>query len=148
MRELSDAEIDDVLMRNGIGTLALVDDGVPYPIPMSFGYDGEKPLFVMQFGDEGKSRKLACLDTSQAAGFLVYGQVEEGLGAEWRSAVLLGQLQEVEDDSNLDAYTALASNAEFAPDVSAWGPPLDETELTLLELAVEERSGRAFSMDA
>jgi nitroimidazol reductase NimA-like FMN-containing flavoprotein (pyridoxamine 5'-phosphate oxidase superfamily) len=145
MRELTDEEIDEVLMRNGIGTLALNDDGVPYPIPMSFGYDGEKPVFVMQFGSAGLSRKVAALDATPTAGFLVYEQHESGLDAEWRSVVMSGDIRENEANDAVAAFAALASNAEFAPDLSVWGAPFEATELQLYELVIEERSGRAFS---
>jgi len=146
MRELSAAEIDEVLLQNGIGTLALNDGNTPYPIPMSYGYDGEKPLFVMQFGDGGDSQKIACLETSQTAGFLVYDQTGEGLDTEWRSVVIRGTLKEVEEAASMDGFSALASSAEFAPDMTIWGAALEDTELTLYELKVEERSGRAFTM--
>lgn len=145
MYELSETEIDEVLMRNGIGTLALNDDGIPYPIPMSFGYDGEKPMFIMQFGEGGSSRKIECLDTSRKAGFVVYEQLGEGLDSEWRSVVMTGTLSEIKETDSIEAFTALASNAEFAPDLTVWGEPLEETELTLYELDIGERSGRAFT---
>lgn len=147
MRELSETEIDETLMRNGIGTLALNDDGIPYPIPMSFGYDGEKPFFVMQFGEERSSRKVACLDTSQKAGFLVYEQIGEGLNLEWRSVVMSGTLNEIEEGDSMEAFAALASNAEFAPDMEVWGVSLEDTELALYELDIEEVSGQAFPID-
>jgi nitroimidazol reductase NimA-like FMN-containing flavoprotein (pyridoxamine 5'-phosphate oxidase superfamily) len=144
MRELTDEEIDEVLMRNGIGTLALNDDGVPYPIPMSFGYDGEKPIFVMQFGAAGRSRKVSCLDASPTAGFLVYEQVGTGLDAEWHSVIMSGDVREIETANATEAFSALASNAEFAPDLTVWGAPFDDVELQLYELVLEECWGRTF----
>ena len=47
MRRLNRDEIDEVLIRQGIGVLAMVDSGQPYAIPMSFGYDSEQAVFPM-----------------------------------------------------------------------------------------------------
>ncbi|MFB6179684.1 MAG: pyridoxamine 5'-phosphate oxidase family protein [Halorientalis sp.] len=144
MRDLSAKEIETVLTRNGIGVLALLDDGQPYPLPMSFGFDGERPLFVMQFGAGPHSRKLECLDDHPKAGFTVYEETVPG--AAWRSVIITGELREIPDDDTVDTYTAIAANAEFAADVAVWGVPLAETDLTLYELTIEECTGREFSM--
>jgi hypothetical protein len=59
-----------------------------------------------------------------------------------------GTLNEIGEADSIEAFTALASNAEFAPDTTVWGEPLEEAELTLYELDIEERTGRAFSTNA
>ncbi|MFD1587726.1 pyridoxamine 5'-phosphate oxidase family protein [Halorientalis brevis] len=144
MRELSADEVTTVLSRNGIGVLALLDGDQPYPLPMSFGYDGDRPLFVMQFGAGPDSRKFDCLEEGAKAGFTVYEETEPG--TEWRSVVITGELREIRDEETVDAYTAIAANAEFAPDMAIWGVPLEDTSLTVFELTMNECTGRAFSM--
>lgn len=57
MKELSADEIEEVLIRNGVGVLALVDGEQPYSIPMSFGYDGSEMLFPMQWGTRYDGKK-------------------------------------------------------------------------------------------
>lgn len=52
MKELPREEIDEVLVRNGVGVLALIDEGVPYAIPMSFGYQGDEMAFAMHGGPD------------------------------------------------------------------------------------------------
>lgn len=47
MRNLDTGEINDVLTRQGIGVLAMVDGEQPYAIPMSFGYDAEQVVLPM-----------------------------------------------------------------------------------------------------
>lgn len=100
---------------------------------------------LCKFGDAGNSRKLACLERSEKAGFTVYEQLENEPDDKWRSVVMKGTLQEIKENS-MEAFIALASNAEFAPDMAVWGASLDETELTRYELNIEESTGRAFSM--
>jgi len=144
MRELSAAEVETVLARNGIGVLALLDGDQPYPLPMSFGYDGDRPLFVMQFGAGTDSRKHDCVETGARAGFTVYEETDPA--TRWRSVVLGGEIREIPDDEVVDAYAAIAANAEFAPDISLWGVPLEDADLTLYELAIDECTGREFAM--
>jgi nitroimidazol reductase NimA-like FMN-containing flavoprotein (pyridoxamine 5'-phosphate oxidase superfamily) len=42
---LSDAGVRDLLTEVGHGVLALPGDGPPYPLPMSFGFDGSDRLY-------------------------------------------------------------------------------------------------------
>ena len=144
MRHLSDDEIDTVLLRNGIGVLSLYDGTYPYPLPMSFGYDGSTPLFVMQFGTTGETRKQRCLADDPGAGFAVYEY--DDADEEWRSVVITGDLVEIPDDETEHAFAALTANAEFPPDLSVWGAPLQDATLSLYELDIDEVAGRAFSM--
>jgi nitroimidazol reductase NimA-like FMN-containing flavoprotein (pyridoxamine 5'-phosphate oxidase superfamily) len=47
MRRLAQDKIDEVLVRQGVGVLAMAEGGQPYAIPMSFGYDSKRPVFPM-----------------------------------------------------------------------------------------------------
>ena len=143
MRELTAEEVAEVLARNGIGVLALYDGTRPYAIPMSFGYDGSEAVFAVQFGSGESSRKRDCLDVSTEASFTVYEEPEQG---RWRSVVLSGELVEVPDEATDEAFAALATNAEFAPDTSVWGVPLEEVTFTLYRLDIDDCEGREFSM--
>ncbi|RAW46206.1 pyridoxamine 5'-phosphate oxidase family protein [Halorubrum sp. 48-1-W] len=144
MRELSSDEIDEVLTRNGIGILGLTSDGQPYTIPMSFGYDGERMAFPMQWGTGYEGRKERYAEANANASFAVYEQ-DPDRPQHWRSIVMLGELYEVEDEHEDRAFASLAANAEFAPDLGVWGVPFDEVELRLFGLAVDECTGREFS---
>jgi nitroimidazol reductase NimA-like FMN-containing flavoprotein (pyridoxamine 5'-phosphate oxidase superfamily) len=143
MRELSAEEVDETLTRNGVGVLSLFDGTHPYAIPMSFGYDGSRPIFALQLGVGEDSRKQACLETTTQAAFTVYEQIDTG---HWRSVVITGELTEVPDDEVETAFAALTANAVFAPDVSVWGVPLADADLTLYELELTDCNGREFSM--
>jgi len=57
MEYLDRDEIDKMLVRRGIGTLAMVDGEQPYSIPISFGYDPEQMVCTIQWGKGDKCQK-------------------------------------------------------------------------------------------
>lgn len=146
MRELSTAEVDAVLEGNGVGVLALLDGTTPYPIPMSFGFDGDRAIFSMQFGAADGSRKRSCLESSTRAGFTVYEETEPD--EVWRSVVITGEIHPVPDGRELDALEAMIANAAFPPDLAVWGVSAEAADLTLYELSMEACIGREFSMES
>jgi nitroimidazol reductase NimA-like FMN-containing flavoprotein (pyridoxamine 5'-phosphate oxidase superfamily) len=143
MRELSPEEVDEVLVRNGVGVLSLTDGGQPYAVPMSFGYSGDEMTFPMQLGTGYDGRKERCIDSNSRACFTVY---ERTPAAEvgWRSVVATGRLREIPDDEAERAFSSLAANAEFARDLGVWGVPFEDVELTLYGLDIAECTGREF----
>lgn len=146
MRDLSTEEVDAVLEGNGMGVLALLDGTTPYPIPMSFGFDGDRAIFSMQFGAADGSRKRSCLETSTRAGFAVYEETEPE--EVWRSVVITGEIHPVPDEREHDALEAMIANAAFPPDLAVWGVSAEDADLTLYELRIEGRTGREFSMES
>jgi nitroimidazol reductase NimA-like FMN-containing flavoprotein (pyridoxamine 5'-phosphate oxidase superfamily) len=149
MNELSRDEIDEVLIRNGVGVLSMVDGEQPYGIPMSFGYDGESLTFAMQFGTGYGGRKTQSVQSNNNVSLTVYEKVERAdpdAPDEWRSVIISGELTEVEEANRDEAFAALAANADFAPDLTVWGIPFDEVELTLQTLEPEDITGRGFTM--
>ncbi|WP_135822184.1 pyridoxamine 5'-phosphate oxidase family protein [Halostella litorea] len=143
MRELSADEIDGVLTRNGVGVLALIDDGQPYAVPMSFGYDGSEMMFPMQWGTGYGGRKEQCVESNSNVCFTVYEQDPDDPGV-WRSVVITGELHEIDEEKTQQAYASLAANAEFAPELGVWGVPFDEVELRLFGLSLGDCVGREF----
>ncbi|MFB6153889.1 MAG: pyridoxamine 5'-phosphate oxidase family protein [Halodesulfurarchaeum sp.] len=144
MQELSQDTIERVLLRNGVGVLALVDNHHPYAIPMSFGYDGSSMLFPMQWGTGYDGRKERCVEANANACFTIYERDTDD-DSIWRSVVITGQLAEIEADDKEQAYASLAANAEFAPELGVWGIPFDDVNLRLLKLDPDTVSGREFS---
>lgn len=144
MRELSTAQMEDVLIRNGVGVLGLVQDGQPYTIPMSFGYDGDEMTFPMQWGTGYDGRKEQCVESNTSASFTVYEQ-DPDKPQLWRSIVMTGTLYEIEEEKKERAFASLAANAEFASDLGVWGIPFDQVELRLFGLSIDECTGREFS---
>lgn len=144
MKELSADEIEAMLIRNGVGVLALVDGEQPYSIPMSFGYDGNEMLFPMQWGTGYDGKKERCVESNKKACFTVYERDPDDPQI-WRSVVITGELDEINDDRTDQAYASLAANADFAPELGVWGIPFEEVELRLFGLSPDEYAGREFS---
>ncbi len=145
MKALSTDQIEDVLIRNGVGVLGLVRDGHPYTIPMSFGYDGDEMTFPMQWGTGYGGRKERCVASNTNASFTVYEQ-DPDQPQLWRSVVMTGTLYEIDADRTERAFASLAANAEFAPDLGVWGIPFDQVDLRLFGLSIDECTGREFSL--
>jgi nitroimidazol reductase NimA-like FMN-containing flavoprotein (pyridoxamine 5'-phosphate oxidase superfamily) len=55
--ELDDSGIDDVLTTAGVVVLSMSADGVPYGVPLSFGYDGGNALHFVFLGASTDLRK-------------------------------------------------------------------------------------------
>jgi nitroimidazol reductase NimA-like FMN-containing flavoprotein (pyridoxamine 5'-phosphate oxidase superfamily) len=104
---MSDDQIREFLLEQGVGVLALAGAGVPYVLPMSFGYDGGRTLYFrfLLFGDE--TRKETLSDRAGRASFTTYS-VESKF--EWRSVILTGELRAV-PDSERDALREATENA-------------------------------------
>lgn len=144
MRELDSDEIDEVLTRRGIGVLAMVADGQPYAIPMSFGYDTDKMIFPMQWGVNDQSRKSRAIESNPRVCLTVYEQ-DTDEEATWRSVVVTGEMYEIQEDDKERAFASLAANAEFPADLGVWGMPFEEVEFRLFGLDTNSCTGREFA---
>jgi len=144
MRHLDRDEIDELLVRRGIGVLAMVDDGHPYAIPMSFGYDADQMVLPMQWGGGYESRKSTAIDANPNVCLTVYEQDPDD-EAVWRSVVVTGKIYEIDADEREQAYASLAANAEFPADVGVWGIPFEDVEFRLFGLSTNECAGREFA---
>lgn len=111
-KHMDQNEIDQFLYEQGVGVLALADEGLPYILPLSFGYDGDACLYFtyLLFGDQSKKEDLS--DRAEKARFLVYAA--ESM-YEWRSVLLTGTLGEVPSDEWGELQTAMEN---------AWHPSL------------------------
>jgi len=146
MRHLDRDEIDELLVRRGIGVLSMVDDGQPYAIPMSFGYDADQMVFPMQWGGGYQSRKNQALDSNPHVCLTVYEQDTDD-EAVWRSVVVTGEIYEIREENRERAYASLAANAEFPPDFGVWGIPFEDVEFRLFGLNTTDCTGREFAAE-
>ncbi|MEF8775592.1 MAG: pyridoxamine 5'-phosphate oxidase family protein [Haloarculaceae archaeon] len=95
MRSMNDEEIGEFLTDQGVGTLALQGEDVPYQVPLSFGFDGESSIYFVYllFGTE--SRKESLSDETSRGHFLVFDATSMH---EWQSVSLAGDLTEIDDE--------------------------------------------------
>ncbi|QLG28752.1 pyridoxamine 5'-phosphate oxidase family protein [Halorarum halophilum] len=126
---MTDDQMREFLTEEGVGVLGLLDEGVPYLVPMSFGFDGDSTLYFvfLLFGTE--SRKETLSDRAGQARFLVYDAESAN---EWRSLSLTGPLREIEDDEWTDLRDAM-ENA-WHPDVFSAADPMRGIEGYRLEI--------------
>lgn len=134
--EMDDAEIDDLLTAAGTGVLSLSAEGVPYGVPLSFGYDGDRLYFV--FLDASTDlRKETYAEQAAVASFTTFDVEPDG---SWRSVIVSGALDRIVIDEWDAAREAMADNA-YQSDL------LGEYELqenpNVWALDIEQRSGRA-----
>ncbi|WP_096389792.1 pyridoxamine 5'-phosphate oxidase family protein [Halopenitus persicus] len=131
---MSDAAIDAALQSHGAGVLALADGNDAYAIPISFGYDAGRVVFVYwQFGAE--SRKVAFTEATDRACLTV---VEHRSPTDWRSVIVRGPLSPIEPDERTTVGKLMDENA-WVPDLSV----LEARRLSPIpyELSIEEATG-------
>ncbi|SFC64968.1 hypothetical protein SAMN05444422_11331 [Halobiforma haloterrestris] len=116
---MSEQQMRTLLEEEGIGILALPTEGVPYVVPMSFGYDGESMLYFVYllFGTE--SRKESLSDDVERGRFLVY-RAESVY--DWQSVSLTGRIAAVPDDE-WDTLRDAMQNA-WHPNIFASANPM------------------------
>jgi nitroimidazol reductase NimA-like FMN-containing flavoprotein (pyridoxamine 5'-phosphate oxidase superfamily) len=135
--ELDDPEIDKVLTDVGVGVLSMSADGVPYGVPLSFGYDGEDALYFVFLGATTELRKEAYAETSDVATFTSFEMSPDGA---WRSVIASGPIERITIDDWDEAREAMADNAYQSNLLSEY--ELQENP-NVWRLEIEDRGGRA-----
>lgn len=91
VEQMSDAEIKEFLTVQGVGVLGLPNGEVPYLLPMSFGYDGDRRLYFTYLVN-GESQKNSLSAQADSASFLVY-QADSTFN--WESVLLEGRIDKL-----------------------------------------------------
>lgn len=136
-RRLDESAIDEVLREVGVGILSMTADGVPYGVPLSFGYDGDDRLYFVFLRSTAELRKEAYAEQSDVASFTAFDMEPDG---SWRSVIVTGPLDRIDAEKWNAAREAMAGNAYQSG-------LLEEYELqenpNVWALEAQERSGRA-----
>lgn len=135
--ELDEPEIDDVLTALGVGVLSMSAEGVPYGVPLSFGYDGDDSLYFVFLGATTELRKETYAERSDVASFTTFDLDPDG---SWRSVVVAGPLERITIEEWDTARESMADNAYQSNLLSEY--ELRENP-NVWALRVQERSGRA-----
>lgn len=120
---MSDGEIETLLLERGVGVLSMANDGVPYAVPISFGYDGDDHIYLLFAGHSEEGRKVIYAERSETASFLVY---DTESGEDWWSVIVEGSLDRITIDSWEAARQAMADNAyraDLLTNVDRWEDP-------------------------
>jgi hypothetical protein len=107
---MNEEQIAELLEAEGVGTLGLPGEDIPYLLPISFGYDGNSALYFvfLLFGSESRKETLA--NEAKRGRFLVYRA--QSL-YDWQSVSMAGRIELVEEGE----WTELRSAME-----NAWHP--------------------------
>ena len=118
-REITDpAEIESVLRRGRYCTLALVDNGEPYVVTLSYGYDNATRCFYFHVAPEGHKLDIIAREP-RACGTVVIdgGYVNGECEHPFESVVLRGALRLVTDDGEKrHALMTLVAHLEDEPE--------------------------------
>jgi nitroimidazol reductase NimA-like FMN-containing flavoprotein (pyridoxamine 5'-phosphate oxidase superfamily) len=131
LKRMTGEEIDDFLTNERHGVLGLANEGVPYLVPLAFGFDGDALYFTFFLGEESEKARLA--ERTDRATFLVY---RPDTVFNWESVQLIGSISHVADpDASEESVTD-----------SAWRLALFERADTaggteLYRFDIEERTG-------
>lgn len=139
--ELDEPEIDEVLTQRGVGVLSMSADGVPYGVPLSFGYDGHDSLYFLFLGPSADLRKETYAEQSDEASFTTFEIEPDG---SWRSVVVAGALGRIQIDEWDAAREAMVDNAYRSNLLSQYD--LQENP-NVWALEIQERSGRGVGRD-
>ncbi|MEF8813203.1 MAG: pyridoxamine 5'-phosphate oxidase family protein [Halovenus sp.] len=134
--EMDEEEISELLREQGVGVLSMARDGIPYGIPLSFGYGGGDRLYFLFAGHSEEGKKVLYAERAEKASFLVY---EIGPDEGWRSAIIEGTLGRITIDDWETAREAMGDNAyrpNLLTNVDSWEDP------RVWAVEIEEWSGR------
>lgn len=135
--ELDESGIDELLTEAGVGILSMCDDGVPYGVPLSFGYDGADSIYFVFLGSTTELRKETYAEGSDVASFATFDIGPDGA---WRSVIVAGPLDRITPGQWDTAREAMVDNA-YQSNLLAEYELQENPNVWALE--IRERSGRA-----
>jgi hypothetical protein len=135
---LTDDEIDDLLRESGWGVLSTCRDGVPYSVPLSFGYAAPDAAYFAFVGTSAEGRKVQYAAATRRAGLLAF---DVNGPADWRSVYVEGPLERVHVDEWDTAREALAANG-WHPQLYAEVDADKGSDPRVWALRIEETGGR------
>ena len=135
--EMDESAIDDVLTEMGVGILSMSAEGVPYGVPLSFGYDGDGSLYFLFLGATADLRKETYADQSDVASFATFDVGSDGA---WRSVIVSGALDRIGPGEWDAAREAMLDNA-YRSDLLGERELHENPNVWVLDIA--EQSGRA-----
>jgi nitroimidazol reductase NimA-like FMN-containing flavoprotein (pyridoxamine 5'-phosphate oxidase superfamily) len=127
---MDQSEVDDRLRSGEHGVVALADGGEAYAVPLSYHYDGQRLL--LRVSDDGDAEKVRFLERTERATFVRY----EGTTDDSWSVHVRGPIRPWDGDADD------ATLNEWFPPVRLFDEPVEDTAMTVYELAMESVVGR------
>ena len=113
--ELGDAECREILHSQRMCVVSMIDDGVPYAVPVYYGYDGASLYLGVAEG-----RKTHALDANPRVHIIV---TETGEGDRWRSVAIAGRATVLDAPDEREEGIAVLIAHNRRPDRGAAPPP-------------------------
>lgn len=133
---MDDGEVRSALENSGVGVLSLADGGRAYGIPVHHHFDGES-LYLRLIDDE-HSEKMAFLEATEEASYLVYG-LGEGGEESW-SVVATGALRRLTGEERAALDDAAINEAFDA--MRIFGESVADIEVAIYEFEADSITGR------
>lgn len=115
---LTEQSTKEILNDASNGILSLVDSGgVPYGVPMSYAYDGERSIY---FHSAVKGHKMECIACGSRCSFCVVAQdlvVPAEFTSYFRSVIVKGTIKTVTDDEEIMKGLLLLC-AKYSPGIN------------------------------
>jgi nitroimidazol reductase NimA-like FMN-containing flavoprotein (pyridoxamine 5'-phosphate oxidase superfamily) len=131
--DMEDEAIRAFLSNQSTGVLGLPTDGVPYLLPMSYGFDGDMTLYFTFIGGQNSRKRRLLADTDRAR-FLV-SDVRTQFN--WESVLLTGTVSPV-PETDWDEVAPILEDV-WRPDV--FEAAMDTEEITLQQFVIDDWSG-------
>ena len=151
-RELTDArDVDSILRRGRYATVGLVQDGAPYVVSLSYGYDEAGRALYFHLAREGRKLDAITADPRACATVIIDGGYEPGTCMHhFESVVIDGTMRVVDDPvEQRHGMRVLVEHLESEPDALWERRHLEEEEpyarMRIARLDIKEITGKAGS---
>lgn len=142
--EMIDAqEIEDVISEARFCRLAMVDEGIPYVVPMCFGYEDGKLFFHSAVAgrklDIIRRNGLVCFEITAEAEVLLAAAADGG-GVRYRSVIGTGTARIVEDPDEKEHALQVLSRHYFGHDIDL--PDAAARRTVAIEVRIDSMTGK------
>jgi nitroimidazol reductase NimA-like FMN-containing flavoprotein (pyridoxamine 5'-phosphate oxidase superfamily) len=142
-------ELDSILLRGRFATIAMCQDGEPYLVTLSYGYDEARNALYFHLATTGRKLDAIAADPRVCATIVIDGGYVAGeCKHRYESVVLTGRMALVEDpDESRHGMRVLIEHLEDEPDDVWERQALDREEtwrrLGVCRLDLDEITGKA-----
>ena len=139
-RGMTDEEIENQLMGDTPGVLALASENDAYAIPIVHYYDGDRLYFRIGLTDSSHKRRF--LDDTATARYLLFGseQTDAPRAFDSWSVIVSGALRQLPPDERA-AFDTVEINRRFAP-IRVFNEAIPDIEIAIVELVISSVTGR------
>lgn len=149
-RQITDpVQLDSILLRGRFATIAMCQDGDPYLVTLSYGYDEERNALYFHMATNGRKQSAISADPRVCATVIIDGGYQTGECRHlYESVVITGRIALVDDvDEARHGMRVLLGHLEDEPGAVWERQALDREEtwrrLRVARLDIDEITGKA-----